>query len=43
MSPEKVDVLDLIIAVLMEHERRMDELVTRLEYITPSLEKEMNR
>ena len=28
---EKIDVLELLIAVLQEHERRLDELVARLE------------
>ena len=28
---EKIDVIDLIINVLKEHEKKLDELVTRLE------------
>ena len=28
---EKIDVLDLLIAVLKEHEKRLDELIRRLE------------
>ena len=30
---EKLDVLDLVIAVLREHEKRLDELVSRLERV----------
>ena len=30
---EKVDVLDLIIEVLKEHERKLDELTERLERV----------
>ena len=28
---EKIDVLDLLIEILQEHEKKLDELVTRLE------------
>jgi CheY-like chemotaxis protein len=35
---DKIDVLDLIINVLNEHERKLDELVGRLEVITRILE-----
>ncbi|MBD3205608.1 response regulator [Candidatus Bathyarchaeota archaeon] len=35
---DKIDVLDLIINVLNEHERKLDELVDRLEVITKILE-----
>ena len=28
---EKIDVLDLLISVLREHEKRLDELIRRLE------------
>jgi len=31
---QKVDVLDLIIEVLQEHEKRLDQLVKRLEALT---------
>ncbi len=31
---EKMDVLDLLINVIREHEKRLDELVSRLEKIT---------
>lgn len=33
---EKIDVIDLIINVLKEHEKKLDELVTRLENQEPS-------
>jgi CheY-like chemotaxis protein len=36
--PEKIDVLDLIINVLNEHEKRMDVLVERMENIVAVLE-----
>ena len=39
----KIDVIDLIITVMQEHEKKLDELITRLEAITPTLEKEKNR
>jgi len=35
---DKIDVLDLIINVLNEHERKLDQLVDRLEVITRILE-----
>ncbi|MCW4051369.1 MAG: response regulator [Candidatus Bathyarchaeota archaeon] len=35
--PEKIDVLDLIINVLNEHEKKMDKLVERLELIVDVL------
>lgn len=43
MMSSKIDMMDLIIDVLKEHERTMDYLIARLETITPTLEKEMNR
>ena len=33
---EKVDVLDLIIQCLKEHEEKLDALVSRLETLTPT-------
>lgn len=36
--PEKLDVLDMLINVLNEHEKRMDMLVGRMEAITRSIE-----
>lgn len=33
VSKERLDVLDLLIDVIREHERRMDELVTQLEKV----------
>ena len=36
--PEKIDVLDLIINVLNEHEKKMDMLVNRMEAIVATLE-----
>jgi len=39
----KIDVIDLIIKVMQEHEKKLDELIARLEAITPTLEKERNR
>ena len=40
---EKIDAMDLVIDVIMEHEKVLDELIARLEAITPTLEKAMNR
>lgn len=40
---EKLDIIDLIIQTLTEHEKALDLIVKRLEYITPRLEKEMNK
>lgn len=31
--PQKIDVLELIITILGEHEKKLDELVTKLEVI----------
>ena len=39
----KIDVIDLIIQVMQDHEKKLDELIARLEAITPTLEKEKNR
>ena len=36
--PEKLDVFDILINVLNEHEKRMDMLVDRMEAITRSIE-----
>jgi len=30
---EKIDILDLLISILQEHERKLDELVSRLEAV----------
>lgn len=35
---EKIDVLDLLINILREHEEKMDKLVTRLEQIIENVE-----
>ncbi len=35
---EKIDVLDLLINILREHEEKIDELVARLEQITENIE-----
>jgi len=35
---EKIDVLDLVIDVLREHEKRLDELISRLEKIVEKAE-----
>lgn len=32
---EKIDMIDLIINVLKEHEKRLDELIFRLEKLVP--------
>ena len=37
---EKIDVLDLLIEILMNHEKRMDELVARLELLVDHLDVE---
>ena len=34
---EKIDVLDLLINVLQEHEKKLDALVGRLEEVTENL------
>jgi len=33
---EKVDVLDLLVNILREHEEKLDELVSRLEHLAPA-------
>lgn len=43
MDRDQVDVIDLLINVLKEHEKHLDLLIARLEAITPSLEKEINK
>jgi len=35
---EKIDVLDLLIKILKEHEEKMDELVTRLETVCKKID-----
>ncbi|MCW4049122.1 MAG: hypothetical protein NWE89_05230 [Candidatus Bathyarchaeota archaeon] len=40
---EKVDVLDLIINILQEHEQKLDELVTRLEALVLEPKKDPER
>lgn len=35
---EKIDVLDMIIKILMEHEKKFDDLMERLEFVTQRLE-----
>ncbi len=35
MFTTKIDVLDLIINILTDHEKHLDELITRLEKVTP--------
>ena len=37
---EKIDVLELLIEILMEHEKKLDELVTRLERLVDQLDVE---
>jgi len=37
---EKIDVLDLLIELLMEHEKRLDELVYRLELLVNRIDVE---
>jgi hypothetical protein len=39
---DKMDVIDLIIKVLQEHEGSLDELVGRLEQVNDFLEKSLN-
>jgi len=39
----KLEALDFAIQFVREHEKTLDELIQRLEAITPTLEKEMNR
>ena len=44
MSGEgKLEALDFAISFLVDHEKILDGLIKRLEAITPTLEKEMNR
>lgn len=35
---EKIDVLDLLIEILMNHEKRLDELVARLELLVDQID-----
>ena len=35
---EKIDVLELLVEILMEHEKKLDEIVTRLELLTDQIE-----
>ena len=35
---EKIDVLDLLIEILQEHEKRLDELVARLEFLVDQID-----
>lgn len=37
---EKIDVLDLLIEILHEHEKRLDDLVYRLELLVEQIEGE---
>ena len=37
-SPDKLDILDLIINVISDHEKKMDMLVSRMETIISALE-----
>ena len=39
----KLEALDFAIKFVREHEQKLDELIQRLEAITPTLEKEMNK
>ncbi len=39
----KLEALDFAISFIVEHEKKLDELIARLEAITPTLEKELNR
>lgn len=38
MSHNKVDIIDLIIQTLQEHEKKLDDLLERLERVTKLLE-----
>ena len=40
---EKIDVLDLIINVLREHEKTLDELIHRLDSVTTKIEKRVKK
>ena len=40
---ERIDVLDMIISVLKEHEKTLDELADRLENVTAVLERRTMR
>ena len=40
---EKVDVLDLLIKILEEHEKRLDELVSKLERLAPATRNDPER
>ncbi len=39
----KLEALDFAISYIVEHEKKLDEMIARLEAITPTLEKEMNK
>jgi len=40
---EKVDVLDLLIKILEEHEKRLDQLIARLERVAPATKDDPER
>ena len=39
MSESKIDVVDLVISALKEHEKRLDERIHRLELLLDKLQK----
>ena len=39
---DRVDVIDLIVNVLQEHEGTLDELISRLEHVNKDIEESMN-
>jgi hypothetical protein len=36
-----LDLVDLILETLIQHEKVMDRIIERLEYVTPLIEKEL--
>ena len=40
---DKLEAMDFALSFIIEHEKKLDELVERLEAITPMIEKELNQ
>ena len=43
ITPYLKKMIDLGLMKVVEHEKKLDEMIARLEAITPTLEKEMNK
>ena len=40
---EKLEAMDFALSFIIEHEKKLDGLIERLEEITPMIEKELNK